>query len=178
MPPCRFGLSFSHSHFLTTSTNCQLNQCFPSSSSKHFITTNLSCAHLFPVFTQQIMAKKGPEEGVYNSKIINTDMPSLSARQSLAAQERPQGLLFAWRVIASCRELSCYERLRQVPLPPPLLLQPRGFSESQAAKLHLWVIISNINYCVLPNYPLLTHSVGLQEQCKVGKQWHLKMIGP
>lgn len=120
--------------------------------------------------------KKGQEEGVYNRKIINTDMPSLTARQSLAAQERPQGLLLARCVIASCGELSCYESLQQVPFPPPLLLQPREFSVSQAAKLHLWVIISSINYCVLPNYSLLTHSVGLQEQCKVGKQWHLKMI--
>lgn len=58
------------------------------------------------------------------------------------------------------------------------LLQHREFSLSQAAKLHLWVIISSINYCVLPNYPLLTHSVGLREQYKVGKQWHLKLIGP
>lgn len=165
--PLSFGLSFSWSHFL--------NQCFPSSS-KHLITTNLSCAYLFPVFTQQIMAKKGQEEGVYNGKIINTDMPSLPARQSLAAQERPQGLLFARCVIASRRDLSCYERLQQVPAPPPLLLQHREFSVSQAAKLHLWVIISSINYCVLPNYPLNT--LGLQEQCKVGKHWHLKMIGP
>lgn len=82
LSPLPFGLSFSWSHFL--------NQRFPSSS-KHFITTNLSCAYLFPVFTQQIMAKKGQEEGVYNGKIINTDMPSLPARQSLAAQERTSG---------------------------------------------------------------------------------------
>lgn len=34
--------------------------------------------------------KKGEEEGVYNRKIINSDTPWLSARQSLAAQERPQ----------------------------------------------------------------------------------------
>lgn len=122
--------------------------------------------------------KKGQEEGVYNRKIINTDMPSLSARQSLAAQERPQRLLFARCVIASCRALSRKERLQQVPSPPPLLLQPREFGVSQAAKLHLWVIISSINYCILPNYPLLAHSVGLQEPCKVGKQLHLKMIGP
>lgn len=63
--------------------------------------------------------KKGEEEGVYNRKIINSDMPSLSARQSLAAQERPRWLLCARRVIASCGELSCCERLQQVPFPPP-----------------------------------------------------------
>lgn len=58
IPPRPFGLSFSWSHFLRTRTNFQLSRCFLSSSSKHFITANLSCAYLFRVFTQQIMAKR------------------------------------------------------------------------------------------------------------------------
>lgn len=89
MPPRPFGLPFNFSHFLRARSTCQSSQCFPSS--EHLVSTNLSRSYLFACVYPTDHSKEGEEEEVYNRKIINGDMPWLSARQSLAAQEGPQG---------------------------------------------------------------------------------------